>query len=386
MSEKRMKQKKSVKVCHSTFPLQRSFSIIIVVLMITALLLSACGSQKDNKKSPQDADADTQTQGQNTENSNPSGETGTSPVGQYDKDTDPDSTANDNKEKTAGSSREGTSSDHAADKSLLKKPFRVGDTLQDGDLKIIYLASGHYEEESEYQQPAPGCQYIYARFAFQNTGAKYDCPISLFSFNCYADGFAAQAYYGGEKDLAASLSAGRSTIGNLYFSVPEDAKEIEIEYRPDNLNVDKIHFAYEGEKEAAIELPPDTRRTDSAFGVGSTAASSRQKIHYLSCQKDDSDNEFIRPADGCTFYTLSFEFENLLKEDRQISIHDFSCYADGASCAKSLFRDDYLSESVAGGRKAKGTVTFEVPDAAQTVEVEYDTGNSSDPHVVFTLR
>ena len=270
--------------------------------------------------------------------------------------------------------------------AAVKEVCHVGDTLQDGNLRIIYMASGEYHEESEYQQPEAGHKYIFLQFAFQNTDVKYDCPISLFSFNCYADSYAAQAWYGGEKELAASLSAGRSTVGNIYFSVPEDAREIEVEYKPDHLSLDKIRFVYEGEKDAGFSLPPDTERTEGAFRVSDSAVSDLQRISYLSCEKDDSDNEFLRPADGCTFYTLTFEFENLQNEDRQVSVHDFSCYADGTSCERSLFRDDYISATVAGGRKTKGTVTFEVPDDAQTVEVEYETGRYSDSHVVFTVR
>ena len=120
--------------------------------------------------------------------------------------------------------------------------------------------------------------------------------------------------------------------------------------------------------------------------MGDIAASDLQRIVYLSCQADDRDNENVHPEEGCTYYTLTFEFENLQAGDRQISVHDFSCFADGKSCGRTLFRDDYLSADVPGGRKAKGTVTFEVPDDAQTVEVEYDTGNRSDAHVIFTVR
>ena len=166
----------------------------------------------------------------------------------------------------------------------------------------------------------------------------------------------------------------------------EEAKEIEIEYRPDHLAKDKVRFLYEGEKDAGIEIPPATARTAGACKVGDFVSSDRQRIKYLSCEKDDSDNEFIRPAEGCSFWTLTFEFENLEKEERQVSIHDFSCYADGISCSRNLFRDDYISETIPGGRKARGTVTFEVPDQAATVEVEYASGNRGEPHVVFTAR
>ena len=268
----------------------------------------------------------------------------------------------------------------------LREPLHVGDVLQDGSLRILYMASGEYEEESEFRKPEAGCKYIFVRFAFQNTDPDSDCSISLLSFQCFADGFSVPAYFGGEKEPAPSLSRDRTSIGNLYFTVPEEAKEIEIEYRPDHLAKDKVRFLYEGEKDAGIEIPPDTARTAGACKVGDSVSSDRQRIKYLSCEKDDSDNEFIRPAEGCSFWTLTFEFENLEKEERQVSIHDFSCYADGISCSRNLFRDDYISETIPCGRKARGTVTFEVPDQAATVEVEYASGNRGEPHVVFTAR
>lgn len=268
----------------------------------------------------------------------------------------------------------------------LREPLHVGDVLQDGSLRILYMSSGEYEEESEFRKPEAGCKYIFVRFAFQNTDPESDCSISLLSFQCFADGFSVPAYFGGEKEPAPSLSRDRTSIGNLYFTVPEEAKEIEIEYRPDHLAKDKVRFLYEGEKDAGIEIPPDTARTAGACKVGDFVSSDRQRIKYLSCEKDDSDNEFIRPAEGCSFWTLTFEFENLEKEERQVNIHDFSCYADGISCSRNLFRDDYISETIPGGRKARGTVTFEVPDQAATVEVEYASGNRGEPHVVFTAR
>ena len=160
----------------------------------------------------------------------------------------------------------------------LREPLHVGDVLQDGSLRILYMASGEYEEESEFRKPEAGCKYIFVRFAFQNTDPDSDCSISLLSFQCFADGFSVPAYFGGEKEPAPSLSRGRTSIGNLYFTVPEEAKEIEIEYRPDHLAKDKVRFLYEGEKDAGIEIPPDTARTAGACKVGDFVSSDRQRI------------------------------------------------------------------------------------------------------------
>ena len=87
----------------------------------------------------------------------------------------------------------------------LREPLHVGDVLQDGSLRILYMASGEYEEESEFRKPEAGCKYIFVRFAFQNTDPDSDCSISLLSFQCFADGFSVPAYFGGEKEPAPSV-------------------------------------------------------------------------------------------------------------------------------------------------------------------------------------
>ena len=363
---------------------RRSFGKIVrhvlVFCMVTMLMLAGCRQSKDGEDAGQDPSQREQTSGsgQNlsgSEKDPASGQAGGLP-------------GSDGGSDLAGSALEESdeNKEKGSDQGSMKDIYRVGDSLEDGDLEITYMASGDYVEESEYQQPAAGYKYIYLQFAFRNTGMKHDCPISLFAFSCFADSFAAQAYYGGQEDLPPSLPAGRYAIGNLCFCVPEDAQQIEVEYQPDQLTKDRVRFAFEGERNAGIVPAPDVKRSENAFKVGDTASSALQQISYLSCEKDDRDNENVHPEEGCTYYTLTFEFENLQAGDRQISVHDFSCFADGKSCGRTLFRDDYLSADVPGGRKAKGTVTFEVPDDAQTVEVEYDTGNRSDAHVIFTVR
>ena len=359
---------------------------VIFLGMVTAFLLAGCGT--GNRRQDLQDSAPVQT-GEDTGGSFGGAESpGLMAGDQTSEDPDRAGSADDsdrNRENDAEKA-EGKKTGLQSAKADPKEPLRVGDSLQDGDLRILYTASGKYDGESVYQQPQSGYEYIFLQFAFQNTGLSYDCPISIFSFQCFADGYAARAFYGGEKEPASSLSAGRSAIGNLSFCVPQDAREIEVEYQPDNLTQKKVRFLYEGEKDAGIKPGADTRRSEGAFRVGETAASDLQKITYVSCQKDDSDNEFLCPEEGCSFWTLTFEIENLREEDSQISVSDFYCYADGQSCSRRLFRDDYLSADIPGGRKAKGTVTFEVPDDAQTVEAEYKTGRRADARVVFTIR
>lgn len=66
-------------------------------------------------------------------------------------------------------------------------------------------------------------------------------------------------------------------------------------------------------------------------------------------------------------------------------IHRCICYADGKDCQMSYFRDDAISATLSAGRKAKGTVTFSVPDDASVVEVEYVSNYWTSERVIFAV-
>lgn len=261
----------------------------------------------------------------------------------------------------------------------------MGDILQDGNTQIVYVASGDYQSDNEFLQPKEGYKYIFLEFAFINTG-KSDTSISFYSFDAYADGYSADMFYGSDDSLSATLSAGRSTTGKIYFEVPTDAKEIEVEYTPNVFLDRKIKFIYEGNQDSGYVLEPNTARTDGAISVGGTYESSSLRISYLSCETYVSDNMFVQPKPGYHYVSLEFEFENLGSSDKLASSFSFDCYADGAACDSTYIRDDDLQATISAGRKAKGTVTFEVPDHAEVIEAEFNNNVWTSDRIAFTVK
>lgn len=268
----------------------------------------------------------------------------------------------------------------------VKTVYHVGDILQDGDTKIVYVASGPYESDNEYLQPKEGNKYVFLKLAFINESAKSDTSISSYSFNAFADGYACDMFFGGEEDLSATLSPGRSTIGFIYFEVPEDAEDIEVEYETNVFTSDKINFVYDGEADSGFELEGDTSRTEGALSVGDSAQGTGLTVTYLSCEDYESDNMFVEPKEGCHFVSLEFEFENTGEHDQLITSASFDCYADGIACDRTYIRDDDLSATLSAGRKTKGTVTFEVPDDAEVVEAEYLDNIWTSGRITFTIQ
>lgn len=267
-----------------------------------------------------------------------------------------------------------------------KTEYYVGDILEDGNTKIVFMSSGGYTEENEFMQPAEGKKYIYLQFAFENLSKTTDTSISFYSFECYADGYAAEMYYGGNDDLSATLSAGRATTGYIYFEVPTDAKVIEVEYETNIFTEKKIKFIFEGEKDSGYVQQLNTTPTEGAYKVGDVVTSNRLNITYLSCEEYVSDNMFVVPAEGYRFVTCEFEFENVGTSDEFVSSFEFDCYADGLNCKGVYIRDDELSATLSAGRKTKGTVTFEVPIDAEVIEVEFLSNYWTSNRVVFTVE
>ena len=264
--------------------------------------------------------------------------------------------------------------------------YHVGDIVQDGNLKMVYAASGIYKTDNEFLQPQEGNEYIFLKFVVENTSEKSDCSISTFSFHCFADGYAAEAYYGGEDDLSATLSAGRTASGSVYFEVPADAENIEIEYETNVLTGKKLIFAFEGEQDSGYTPATNVQASEDAHYVGETVTGGDLRISYLACQEYVSDNMFIQPKDGYRFVSCTFEFENIGSSDEYVSTLDFDCFADGVACDASYGPEDSLSATLSAGRKTKGTVTFEIPKDAQIVEVEYLSNYWTSNRVVFAVE
>ena len=264
--------------------------------------------------------------------------------------------------------------------------FYVGDIVQDGDKQIVYMASGEYESDNEFIQPADGNKFIFLQFAVINTSNKSDSGISFYDFNCYADGYEAEMHYDNDDDLSATLSAGRATSGYVYFEVPENAENIEVEYEVNIWTDEKIKFIYEGDKDSGYVLPKNEEASEDAYEVGNVIETKSLRITYLSCEDYESDNMFVTPRDGYHFVCAIFEFENISNSDEHVSSMSFDCFADGISCNQSYVKDDDLSATLSSGRKVKGSVVFEIPDKANTVEIEYLDNFWTSGRVVFTVQ
>lgn len=115
--------------------------------------------------------------------------------------------------------------------TTLQDPYYyAGDVIDASGLKITYVKAEKHEEDNQFLQPDDGYMYIKLYLSVENT-ASSDRYISSFEFDCYADGKKQESYFTSEEALeGGNLSSGRKDEGYIYFSVPKDAKDIEVEY------------------------------------------------------------------------------------------------------------------------------------------------------------
>lgn len=132
----------------------------------------------------------------------------------------------------------------AGEEPSAQEKYSVGDIVETKNLRISYLSCGEYKGYDEFSKPKDGNKVIFCEFEFENISDS-DKLASALDFNCFADDNSCSEYMWSNDDyLSATISSGRKAKGKIYYEVPKDAKEIELEYESSWLSSSKIVFLY----------------------------------------------------------------------------------------------------------------------------------------------
>lgn len=145
----------------------------------------------------------------------------------------------------------------------------------------------------------------------------------------------------------------------------------------------------EPEKQEVVEdFEEETEDTEKdKYYVGETWKNKYVLVSFDECGVYESDNQFIQPASGNKFIYATFTFENIGSSDTTVAYWDFDCYADGYACEGAyLAGDGVFSQTLSAGRKIVGTIYYEVPTSAESVEIEYDPNFWTSEKIVFVYQ
>ena len=117
----------------------------------------------------------------------------------------------------------------------------------------------------------------------------------------------------------------------------------------------------------------------------------------LKCTVTDADTDFTdyedkygmyTPGDGNKYVKADFTFENTGKSDVYVSVSDFDCYADNASCEQRFMSQvcDFMGDDLSTGRQASFSVIFEVPVGAESIDLEYTANIWTGDKVIIKLQ
>ena len=109
--------------------------------------------------------------------------------------------------------------------------YYIGDVINANGLEISLVSAEAWESDNMFDQPEDGYRYIRMYISVKNVSST-DRYFSSYEFSCYVDGKKEDGIVlTGDKIVdSGELSSGRSTEGYVYFAVPVNGQEIEIEY------------------------------------------------------------------------------------------------------------------------------------------------------------
>ena len=124
------------------------------------------------------------------------------------------------------------------------------------------------------------------------------------------------------------------------------------------------------------------------YNVGEIYQNNSIAIKYSSVNENYTDyNEYADIKDGYKIVKADFEAENLGTSDAYFSAYEFDCYADGYDCeAFWSFDGSGFSSTLSSGKKAKGTVCFQVPTNATSITIEYTLNTFTGDKVEFLVK
>jgi ABC-type multidrug transport system fused ATPase/permease subunit len=157
--------------------------------------------------------------------------------------------------------------------------------------------------------------------------------------------------------------------------------------------VDKTTYTEvdETEEEETEEVSKSTTGNDVVY-VGDSFENNDLRVTINSADLDFTDYDdtygWYTPNSGDKYIMVSVTFENNSDYDKYVSLYDFDCYADNATCEQKYGLDDndFINTNLSSGRNVSFKIYFEVPKDAQSIELEYETNSWSDKKVIVVLQ
>ena len=130
-------------------------------------------------------------------------------------------------------------------------------------------------------------------------------------------------------------------------------------------------------KKATSTAKKDTSPKTITAKVGGGITYGKAKVSFTNCYEYTDYDEWTAPKAGNKVVVFEFEVENGNSSNFNFSSYGFEGYADNVKVEPYYYMDSDIELNLAPGRTGTGTVAFEVPEDAQSIQADYDFGGNN---------
>lgn len=164
-------------------------------------------------------------------------------------------------------------------------------------------------------------------------------------------------------------------IGSLFTT------SISQESNADNTDTEKDSETEQKEKQEKKKTTSTTKKDTSpktiTAKVGGGITYGKAKVSFTNCYEYTDYDEWTAPKAGYKVVVFEFEVENGNSSNFNFGSYGFEGYADNVKVEPYYYMDSDIELNLAPGRTGTGTVAFEVPEDAQSIQADYDFGGNN---------
>lgn len=129
-------------------------------------------------------------------------------------------------------------------------------------------------------------------------------------------------------------------------------------------------------KKTTSTTKKDTSPKTITAKVGGGITYGKAKVSFTNCYEYTDYDEWSAPKSGYKVVVFEFEVENGNSSNFDFASYGFEGYADNVK-VDPYYMDSDIALNLAPGRTGTGTVAFEVPEDAQSIQADYDFGGNN---------
>ena len=161
-------------------------------------------------------------------------------------------------------------------------------------------------------------------------------------------------------------------IGSLFTTSISEESNVDTEKDSETEQKEK-----QEEKKTTSTAKKDTSPKTITAKVGGGITYGKAKVSFTNCYEYTDYDEWTAPKAGYKVVVFEFEVENGNSSNFNFGSYGFEGYADNVKVEPYYYMDSDIELNLAPGRTGTGTVAFEVPEDAQSIQADYDFGGNN---------